>query len=91
MAREIPRAPDGRRLFRAVGGAKPRSVRSEAIAVMKEIGIDISGQRSKSVDEFSGQSFDCVVTVCHNAGDNFLYFRPAQHAFTGAWRARGGR
>ncbi|MBK5294584.1 MAG: arsenate reductase ArsC, partial [Acidobacteriia bacterium] len=37
--------------------------------VMKEIGIDISGRRSKSVDEFIGQDFDYVVTVCDNARD----------------------
>ena len=65
-------------LFRAEGGGgfeifsagtKPGSVRPEAIAVMQEIGIDLSGHRSKSVDEFSGQSFDYVVTVCDNARD----------------------
>jgi arsenate reductase len=31
---------------------------------MSELGIDISGQRSKSVDEFTGQQFDYVITVC---------------------------
>ena len=36
---------------------------------MREIGIDIGAQRSKSVDEYSGQSFDYVVTVCDNASD----------------------
>ena len=50
-------------------GTKPGHVRPEAIAAMKEIGIDISGHRSKSVDEFAGQSFDYVVTVCDNARD----------------------
>jgi arsenate reductase len=50
-------------------GTQPTRVRPEAIAVMKEIGIDISGHRSKSVDEFAGQSFDYVVTVCDNARD----------------------
>ena len=38
------------------------------------IGIDISGQRSKSVDEFSGQPIDYVVTVCDNARDNCPLF-----------------
>jgi arsenate reductase (thioredoxin) len=70
-------------LFRAAGGdgyevfsagTKPSSVRPEAIAVMKEAGIDISGHRSKSVDEFSNQSFDYVVTVCDNARDNCPVF-----------------
>jgi len=37
------------------------------IKVMEEIGIDISGQRSKSVDEFLGQSFDYVITLCDSA------------------------
>jgi arsenate reductase len=69
----------GEGLFRAEGGAgfevcsagtKPSAVRPEAIAVMKEIGIDISGHRSKAVDKFSGQVFDYVVTVCDNARDN---------------------
>jgi len=34
---------------------------------MQELGIDISGQRSKSVDEFAGDAFDYVITVCDNA------------------------
>ena len=48
-------------------GTKPTQVRPEAVAVMREAGIDISGQRSKSVDEFEGQEFDYVITVCDNA------------------------
>ena len=55
-------------------GTKPSRVRPEAIAVMQEIGIDISGHRSKSVDEFAGQHFDCVVTVCDNARDDCPVF-----------------
>ena len=77
------RSQMGEGLFRKEGGAeyevqsagtKPSHVRPEAIAVMKEIGIDISGHRSKSVDEFSGQAFDYVVTVCDNARDNCPVF-----------------
>ena len=44
-------------------GTKPSNVRPEAIAVMKELGIDISAQRSKHVAEFDGHRFDYVVTV----------------------------
>jgi len=55
-------------------GTRPSRVRPEAIAVMGEIGIDISGNRSKSVDEFAGQAFDFVVTVCDRARDNCPVF-----------------
>ena len=77
------RSQMGEGLFRREGGesyevfsagTRPSHVRPEAIAVMREIGIDISGHRSKSVDEFAGQSFDYVVTVCDNARDNCPIF-----------------
>ena len=55
-------------------GTKPSSVRPEAITVMRELGIDISGHRSKSVGEFAGQTFDYVVTVCDNARDSCPFF-----------------
>src|SRR3989338_4494814 len=48
-------------------GTKPSQVNPVAIRVMKEIGINISGHRSKHVDEFKGQKFDYVITVCDNA------------------------
>ena len=48
-------------------GVAPTSVRVEAIEELAEIGIDISQQQSKSVDEFRGQEFDYVITVCDNA------------------------
>ena len=50
-------------------GTKPTTVRPEAVTVMSELGIDISHQRSKSVDEFSGQEFDFVITVCDAANE----------------------
>jgi arsenate reductase len=67
MAEGLLRHDAGERLEVESAGTKPGQVRPEAIAVMKEIGIDISGHRSKSVDEFAGQSFDYVLTVCDNA------------------------
>ena len=45
-------------------GVKPTSINSYAIEVMKEIGIDISDQYSKSIKAFQGIKFDYVVTVC---------------------------
>jgi len=55
-------------------GTKPGIVRPEAIAVMAERGIDISGHRSKHVDEFEGQTFDYVITVCDNANETCPVF-----------------
>ena len=55
-------------------GTKPSHVRPEAITAMHEIGIDISGHRSKSVDEFAGQTFDYVITVCDNAKESCPIF-----------------
>jgi arsenate reductase len=49
-------------------------VRPEAIAVMREVGIDISSHRSKSVDEFIGQPFDYVLTVCDSAKESCPVF-----------------
>jgi arsenate reductase (thioredoxin) len=55
-------------------GTKASSVRPEAIAAMRELGIDISGYRSKDVDEFEGQRFDYVITVCDNARETCPVF-----------------
>jgi arsenate reductase len=55
-------------------GTKPGHVRPEAITVMNELGIDISGQRSKHVNEFKGQVFDYVLTVCDNANETCPVF-----------------
>lgn len=48
-------------------GTSPIGVSPLAIEAMREIGIDISGHRSKSVSEFSGQHFATVITVCDSA------------------------
>jgi len=55
-------------------GVKPSSVRAEAIEAMQEIGFDISMNRSKSVDEFVGQDFDYIITVCDNAKETCPVF-----------------
>lgn len=44
-------------------------VRPQAIAAMAEIGIDISGHRSKCLDEFLDTEFDYLITVCDNANE----------------------
>jgi arsenate reductase len=48
-------------------GIKPTQVNPLAVKVMGEIGIDISGQRSKSVTGFLNDKFDYVITVCDSA------------------------
>ncbi len=55
-------------------GTKASFVRPEAIQAMQDVGIDISKQRSKNVDEFSGQEFDYVITVCDNANESCPVF-----------------
>lgn len=67
MAEGLLRHDAGDRFDVFSAGTRPTQVRPEAITVMQELGIDISGHRSKSVDEFAGHDFDYVVTVCDNA------------------------
>jgi arsenate reductase len=55
-------------------GTQPSIVRPEAIAVMLELGIDISSHRSKHVREFDGQHFDYVITVCDHANESCPIF-----------------
>ena len=50
-------------------GTEATGVRPQAIKVMNEIGIDISGQKSKTFEEYLGQSFDYVITVCDAANE----------------------
>jgi len=70
MAEGLLRHDAGDRFEVASAGTQPNRVRREAIAVMQEIGIDISGQRSKSVDEFAARAFDYVLTVCDSAKES---------------------
>jgi len=74
MAEGLLRGMAGERFEVASAGVSPTHVRPEAIAAMREIGIDITGHRSKSVEEFSGQEFDYVITVCDNANQQCPMF-----------------
>ncbi|MCL5997897.1 MAG: arsenate reductase ArsC [Chloroflexi bacterium] len=55
-------------------GTRPSSVNLNAIRVMREIGVDISHHRSKSVQEFLGRPVDVVITVCDNAAETCPVF-----------------
>ena len=74
MAEGLLRHIAGDRFDVASAGVSPTHVRPEAITAMREIGIDISHQNSKSVDTFSGQEFDYVITVCDNAKEQCPVF-----------------
>ena len=74
MAEGLLRDMSGDKFEVVSAGVAPSHVRPEAIEVMREIGIDISGHRSKSVDEFIGQEFDYVITVCDNANQECPIF-----------------
>ena len=67
MAEGLLRRLAGDRFEVHSAGTRPGGVRPEAVQVMREAGIDISGHRSKHVDEFAGRHFDYVLTVCDNA------------------------
>jgi arsenate reductase len=74
MAEGLLRHDAGDRFDVESAGITPSIVRPEAISVMKELGIDISGQRSKHLDEFAGRQFDYVITVCDNARESCPVF-----------------
>jgi arsenate reductase len=64
----------GDRLEVESAGTRPGRVRPEAIAVMNELGVDISDHRSKHVDDFLDQSFNYVLTVCDSAKESCPVF-----------------
>ena len=74
MAEGLLRHDAGDRFDVESAGTRPGMVRPEAIEAMKELGIDISGHRSKHVDEFAGQRFDYVITVCDHARESCPVF-----------------
>ena len=74
MAEGLLRHDAGDRFTVESAGTKPSTIRPEAIAVMKEIGIDITSHRSKRVEEFEGKDFDYVLTVCDSAKESCPVF-----------------
>jgi arsenate reductase (thioredoxin) len=70
MAEGMLRALAGDRFEALSAGTDATSVRPEAIAVMDEIGIDISRQRSKTLAPFAGESFAWLITVCDQARES---------------------
>ncbi len=65
-------------------GTEATRVNSMAIKVLMELGIDISGHRSKTLDEFIGHSFDYVITLCGDANEKCpLFFGGVQRIHQG--------
>jgi arsenate reductase len=64
MAEGLARAMFGDRAEVESAGSMPTTVNPFAVAAMAEIGIDISAQRSKSVDDVRAGDFDMIVTLC---------------------------
>lgn len=64
-------------------GTKPSHVHPMAIEAMAEVGIDISNQKSKHLDEFKGQDFDFVVTLCSDAEEICPFFPGKEHIHQG--------
>jgi len=69
MAEGLARHLAGDRFEVFSAGTKPSKVNPLAIKAMAEIGLDISGQRSKHLNEFINQPFDYVLTVCDDAAE----------------------
>ena len=70
MAEGMVRAWGGGRFEAFSAGTEASAVRPEAIAVMREIGIDISGHTSKTILPFLGEEFAWVITVCDQAKES---------------------
>ena len=74
MAEGLLRHDGGGKFEVESAGVNPSRVRPEAVGVMREVGIDISGHRSKSAEEFTGQEFDFIITVCDHARETCPVF-----------------
>ncbi len=74
MAEGLLRHLAGDRYEVASAGTRPGVLNPEAIEAMGEMGVDISGHHSKSIEEFLDQEFDYVITVCDQARASCPFF-----------------
>jgi arsenate reductase (thioredoxin) len=79
MAEGLLRHLAGDRFEVMSAGTESTFVRPEAIEAMSELGADISGQRSKTLERYLGEPFDYVVTVCDDANEACPVFPGAEH------------
>ena len=67
MAEGLVRAWAGDRFEAFSAGTEATRVRPEAIEVMREIGVGLDGQTSKTLERYMGEPFDWLITVCDQA------------------------
>ncbi len=79
MAEGLLRHLAGDRFEAHSAGTKATLVRPLAKRAMDEIGIDISGQESKTLERYLGEPFDYVITVCDDANEACPFFPGAKH------------
>ncbi len=78
MAEGLLRDLAGDRFEVHSAGTEATSVRPQAARVMGELGVDISGQESKTLDRYLGEPFDYVITVCDEANEACPFFPGAK-------------
>jgi arsenate reductase (thioredoxin) len=78
MAEGLLKHLAGDRFEAMSAGTEATRVRPLAIRAMEEIGIDISGQESKTLERYLEESFDYVITVCDDANEACPFFPGAQ-------------
>jgi arsenate reductase (thioredoxin) len=78
MAEGLLRHLSGDRFEAMSAGTEATHVRPLAIRAMEEVGIDISDQESKTLDQYLGELFDYVITVCDDANEACPFFPGAQ-------------
>lgn len=74
MAEGWTRALKGETFEAYSAGIETHGLNPNAVRVMAEAGVDISGQKSQNISEFRGMDFDYVVTVCGHAHENCPFF-----------------
>ena len=78
MAEGLLRSLAGARFEAYSAGTEATHVRPLAIRAMKEVGVDISGQESETLDRYLGEPFDYVITVCDDANESCPVFPGAR-------------
>ena len=74
MAEGLLRHMGGDKYMVTSAGSQPRQVHPDAVDVMSKLGIDISHQHAKHLDEIKGQAFDVAITVCDRVREECMIY-----------------